>query len=220
MTTSPAGPEFPISVPKNGFGVTSLVLGIVGAVFSLIPIIGVIAWPLVILGLIFGILGIVRASKGAATNRGVAIAGTALSAVGLLICMVWVASFGTTTPSPAQPGGASVPAQGAQPAAPAAPAAPADESARVEVRGEGELMVTVVDGQGTTSNTVTGAQMIPLESGFVSVSVSRSPSMEDYMNNGGPTAGEVGCTLFRGDEVVDEKQANGEFASVSCSKMY
>ncbi|WP_187352055.1 DUF4190 domain-containing protein [Allosaccharopolyspora coralli] len=197
---------------------TSLVLGIIGVVFSVIPIIGVIAWPLVILGLIFGILGIVRASKGTASNRGVAIAGTALSAVGLVICMAWAAAIGSTAPpAPPQPAGAAAPVQGAQPAA---PAVPDEQSARAEIWGEGEISVTVTDGQGTTSNTVTGAQTIDLESGFVSVSVSRSPSMDDYMNNGGPSTGEVGCTLFRGDEVVDDKQASGEFATVACSKMY
>jgi len=61
----------------------------VGAVFAFIPIIGVIAWPLVIIGLIFGVLGIQRARRGESTNRGTAIAGTALSAVGLFICVLW-----------------------------------------------------------------------------------------------------------------------------------
>lgn len=98
-----SGPA-PVQVqPRNGFGVTALVLGIVGAVFALIPVIGVIAWPLVILGLIFGVLGIVRATKGTANNKGVAIAGTALSGVGLVLCIAWAAMFGaamSTVPPP------------------------------------------------------------------------------------------------------------------------
>lgn len=79
---------------RNGFGTAALVLGIVGVVFAVIPIVGVIAWPLVILGLIFGVLGILRAGKGEATNKGMAITGTALSGVGLLVCLCWTIAFG------------------------------------------------------------------------------------------------------------------------------
>lgn len=91
-------------VEKNGFGTTALVLGIVGVVFSFIPIVGMVAWPMVILGLIFGILGIRRVGKGVATNKGAAIAGTVLSAIGLVICVVWAAAFGSAAESlPAAP---------------------------------------------------------------------------------------------------------------------
>lgn len=79
--------------PKNGFGTAALVLGIVGAIFAVIPIIGIIAWPMVIVGLVLGVLGILRANKGVANNRGVAIAGTALSAVGLALCIIWTVAF-------------------------------------------------------------------------------------------------------------------------------
>lgn len=91
-TTPPMhyGPQI---APRNGFGTTALVLGITGAGFALVPVVGVIAWPLVILGLIFGVLGIQRARTGAATNKGAAIAGTATSAIGLLICIIWTVSF-------------------------------------------------------------------------------------------------------------------------------
>lgn len=89
--------------PKNGIGLTAMILGIVGFVLSLIPLIGVVAWPLVILGLIFGMIGIVRAYRKIATNMGMAIAGTALSAVGLVVCIIYAASFGSymsNTPPP------------------------------------------------------------------------------------------------------------------------
>lgn len=76
--------------PSNGLGTTALVLGIVGVVLSLIPVIGVIAWPVVIVGLILGFLGIRKVSQGRATNRIAAITGTVLSGVGLVICVLWV----------------------------------------------------------------------------------------------------------------------------------
>lgn len=71
-------------------------LGIVGALFSLIPLIGVIAWPMVIIGLVLGVLGILRAQAGVADNRGVAISGTVLSAVGLAFCLLYTAAFAST----------------------------------------------------------------------------------------------------------------------------
>lgn len=83
---------------KNGMGTAGFVLGLIGLIFSLIPIIGVIAWPLVILGLIFSIFGIRNARKGRANNKGIAIAGVALSAIGLLMCILWTTAFAATAP--------------------------------------------------------------------------------------------------------------------------
>lgn len=118
----PAAPVPPSSAEppaehKNGFGVTALVLGIVGAVFAFIPIIGVVAWPLVILGLIFGILGIWRSHTGKANNKGMAIAGTACSAVGLVICFIWLLAVAATAP----PRVNTVPSYGAPSASAATP---------------------------------------------------------------------------------------------------
>lgn len=79
------------SSPKNGLGTAGFVLGLIGLLFSFIPIIGVVAWPLVILGLIFGAIGFARSRKRTATNGGLAIAGAILSLIGLVICIVWTA---------------------------------------------------------------------------------------------------------------------------------
>ncbi|MFD6069124.1 DUF4190 domain-containing protein [Amycolatopsis lurida] len=79
--------------PRNGIGVTGFVLGLVGLVFSPIPFVGVIAWPLVILGLIFSIIGLIRVKNGKASNKGLSITGIALSALGLVVCVVWIFVF-------------------------------------------------------------------------------------------------------------------------------
>ncbi|RJQ83109.1 MmpS family transport accessory protein [Amycolatopsis panacis] len=79
--------------PKNGFGTTGFVLGLLGLIFSFIPIIGVVSWPLVILGIIFAALGIARARSGKATNKGLAIAGLVLSVLGLVVAILWAAVF-------------------------------------------------------------------------------------------------------------------------------
>ncbi|TDV47957.1 hypothetical protein [Actinophytocola oryzae] len=82
-----------VAQPTNGLGTAALVLGILGLVFSLIPVIGVIAWPLVILGVIFGGAGISKAGKVPGMPKGPAIAGLSCSLVGLLLCILWMASF-------------------------------------------------------------------------------------------------------------------------------
>ncbi|MEU0470904.1 DUF4190 domain-containing protein [Amycolatopsis sp. NPDC006131] len=88
-----SGYPAPPAPPKNGFGVTGFVLGVVGAVFAVIPIVGIVAWPLVILGLVFSGIAIARVWNGTATNKGLSIAGLVVSAVGLALCIVWVAAF-------------------------------------------------------------------------------------------------------------------------------
>lgn len=90
-TPAPAAPQQPAQQPSNGLGVAGFVLGVVGLVFSFIPLIGIVAWPLVILGVIFSAVGFARTRSGAATNTGLSIAGLVMSIVGLVICILWVA---------------------------------------------------------------------------------------------------------------------------------
>jgi hypothetical protein len=78
---------------QDGLGTAGFVLGLIGLIFSPIPFVGVIAWPLVILGLVFSAVGVARASSGRATNKGLAIAGLVLSIIGLFICIIWAAAF-------------------------------------------------------------------------------------------------------------------------------
>lgn len=92
MPPMPSTP--PAAPPRNGLGTSGFVTGLVGLVFAFLPIIGIIAWPLVIVGLVLSIVGLLRVNKGAATNRGLSIAGIAVSAVGLLICIIWASAFG------------------------------------------------------------------------------------------------------------------------------
>lgn len=66
----------------NGMAVAALVLGIIGAVFGLIPITFFIALICGVLALIFGIVGWRKANRGA-ERKGMAIAGLVLSLVAL-----------------------------------------------------------------------------------------------------------------------------------------
>lgn len=88
---APSPPQQTAMNPSNGLGTAGFVVGLIGLVFSFIPLIGVIAWPLVILGIIFSSIGVSKAAKGRATNKGLAIAGLVVSIVGLVVCILWVA---------------------------------------------------------------------------------------------------------------------------------
>jgi len=56
-------------------------------------VIGIVAWPLVILGIVFSAIGFARTRSGKATNTGLSVAGLALSVIGLVICFVWATAF-------------------------------------------------------------------------------------------------------------------------------
>lgn len=89
--------------PKNGLGTAALVLGIVAAVFSFIPVVGIfLAIPLGILALIFGGIGMFRAFRGSASNKGVAISGTALGIAAFVMTGVMTAAVfgGGASPDP------------------------------------------------------------------------------------------------------------------------
>lgn len=79
--------------PRNGLGTAGFVCGLVGLALAWIPIIGIVAWPLVLVGLTLSIIGVNRARQRIATNHGIAVAGIACSALGLLICFTYASLF-------------------------------------------------------------------------------------------------------------------------------
>lgn len=84
-----AQPAYPAQ-PQNGMGVAGFVCGLVGLLFSFIPLIGVIAWPLVIIGVVLSGVGMNYANQGKANNKGMATAGLVVSIIGLAISFIWV----------------------------------------------------------------------------------------------------------------------------------
>ena len=69
--------------------VTALVLGIIGLVFSFIPVLNVIGLILAFLGVIFGAVGIKNRD-----SRGKAIAGLVMSIIALGVAFWWVVVLG------------------------------------------------------------------------------------------------------------------------------
>ncbi|MFC3495224.1 DUF308 domain-containing protein [Glycomyces rhizosphaerae] len=77
--------QAPAFAPKNGMGLTALVLGIAGAALALIPYIGCIGAIAGVIAIVFGAIGIANANGGKATNRTSAIAGLSLGIAALLL---------------------------------------------------------------------------------------------------------------------------------------
>jgi hypothetical protein len=86
---APNPPHQTPAKPSNGLGTAGFVVGLIGLLISFIPLIGVVAWPLVVLGIVFSAVGISKAVKGRATNKGLSIAGLVVSVIGLVVCIVW-----------------------------------------------------------------------------------------------------------------------------------
>ena len=74
--------------PANGLGTTGMVLGIVGAALSLVPVLGFI---LGLLATTFGGIGLAKANRGEATNKGMAIAGLVLGIIAMAVWPVLIA---------------------------------------------------------------------------------------------------------------------------------
>lgn len=106
--------------PRNGFGITALVVGLISIPFGLIPIFGLGALVGGIIAVVFGLLGFSRARKGIASNKKMAIVGTlggllagVLGITGIVIVGNSLSALSNSvtglapTPAAAGPGGAS-----------------------------------------------------------------------------------------------------------------
>lgn len=83
-------PQPPFQQPRNGLGVTALVLGIVGLLFAIIPFLFWLGGILGLLALILGIIGHSRGRKGEATNKGMALTGLILGALSIVVSIIWL----------------------------------------------------------------------------------------------------------------------------------
>ncbi len=75
--------------PRNGLGITALVLGVVAIIASITVIGGIV---LGIIAVVLGFLARSRTKKGHATNGGVALAGIITGALGVVLSIVLVAA--------------------------------------------------------------------------------------------------------------------------------
>lgn len=81
---------------RNGAGDAAFTLGVVAIVFVFVPIVGdFIALPSALGAVVLGVVGVIRAERGLATNPGKALAGALLGMVAAFITFVTVAAMGT-----------------------------------------------------------------------------------------------------------------------------
>jgi hypothetical protein len=78
-----------VQAPGNGMAVASLVLGILSILFVWIPFVGLVSWILAPIGLVLGLVALKQPF-----GRGMAIAGSICSGIGLLGCIGWVVLIG------------------------------------------------------------------------------------------------------------------------------
>lgn len=76
-----------VKAPSNGLATASLVLGIIGAVLAIIPIVGMMGALIGGIGLVLGIFGFLAANK-RKVGKGKAIAGLVLGAAAIVIFMI------------------------------------------------------------------------------------------------------------------------------------
>jgi uncharacterized membrane protein len=186
-----------LQAPQNGLGTAGFVLGLIGLLFSPIPLIGVIAWPLVILGLIFSLVGLTRATKGRATNKGLAIAGVVLSVIGLIICILWVAAFGKAVDDVNK------------------------ESSRVatvqyEITGDAKnvtITYTTFSGDGTSTGQETAATL-PWTKSVETTGLAKGGSLAVTAS---PDGGTVSCKVSVDGHEAKTSTASGPLATATCS---
>ena len=82
-------PYYAAAPTDNGMGVLSLVLGIIGLICSIIPVIGLISWLLAPGALLTGVLGLKNPS-----SKGLAIGGLVTGGLALVVCVIWAVVFG------------------------------------------------------------------------------------------------------------------------------
>ena len=91
----PAG-GYPAARPRrNGMGTTALVLGVVALTLVLLLLFSPLGAFLGLLAVLFGILGLMRANRGEADNRGQAVAGLVTGGIALLVGVFLTISIGT-----------------------------------------------------------------------------------------------------------------------------
>ena len=79
---------------SSGLAIAALVIGILAFLPAFIPVMNILAIPLIIAGVAFAIAGIVATGAGKKRGRGLAIAGLVLSILAAVVCVVMYVSMG------------------------------------------------------------------------------------------------------------------------------
>jgi hypothetical protein len=186
-------------------GTAALVLGILAIVLAFIPILGFVSYPLAILGILFGLVGLRRVKKGVANNRGVALTGLIASIVGFVLVIISTVTYVSALNAGVQSMDAAI-------------NAPHNVTYQASSTNGGELVVGYSQAGGTAS-AVSVASPWSLDAtvnGSIAIlSVSTSPSFEDPNATNGVT-----CSIVDRDSgrtLVTNSVPAAQAASVSCN---
>lgn len=91
---SPYGPPPPMRL-KNGLGIASLVLAVVGLLSVWVPVLNIVSIVLGLVAIVIGSIGRRRVKHGVANNGGVAIAGIVLGALAIIVGVAFIALWAT-----------------------------------------------------------------------------------------------------------------------------
>jgi membrane-bound ClpP family serine protease len=81
--------------PRNGMGTAAMVLGILGLVLVVLIFFSPLGAVLGLLAVAFGVVGLLRANRGEADNRGQAVTGLVTGAVALVVGLLLTIGIGT-----------------------------------------------------------------------------------------------------------------------------
>ncbi|MGO4105039.1 MmpS family transport accessory protein [Leifsonia sp. YAF41] len=210
MTTTqqPAAPVPAEPQPKtgNGLGVAALIIGIIALVGAFIPFLNYGTGFIAFIGLVLGIIGLVRKGK----KKGVAIAGTIISGLALILsivmAMVYTAAFAAGV-------SASIDESNAK--------ADRDIVVLYEITGAAtNASITYSTfNDGTAGSEQSTGQTLP----FTKELTAKAGNEWDFSSfsltgsNGVDDTGDIACKITVDGEVVSEQTSTGQFASVMCS---
>jgi hypothetical protein len=187
--------------PSNGLGITGFVLGLIGLLLSFIPIIGVVAWPLVILGIIFSGIGIAKASKGRATNKGLAITGLVVSIVGLVVCILWTVVWNQAVDEVDD-------------------VVNGEAKVVYEITGDAtdvQLSYVEFSGDNNFANKEEAVATLPWTKEYTTTNLVKEGATIAAVT--GVNGGSVTCKITINGEVVEEETASGVAAAVTCEQL-
>jgi hypothetical protein len=84
-------PHPPVQRRAHGLATAGFVVALCGALLSLVPFVGVVAWVVAPVGLVLSVVGYGRSALSG--GRGLAVAGMVLGAFGLVMCVLWMVGF-------------------------------------------------------------------------------------------------------------------------------
>ncbi|MGP0223610.1 hypothetical protein [Paenarthrobacter sp. NCHU4564] len=187
IAPGPADHNYTQQLKANGFGVTALVLGIVAAVFSIIPILGFVAFILGPLAIIFGIIGLTRKF----TKKGTSITGLILGAIAVIVAIIVTAIVAAAANSVSES---------------------LNEEHKVEyvVTTTGPAQVTYWNGSGSSNEDITAEwkkELVTTGYDFTTLSVSGDYTAE----------ASVSCEILIDGVSVSKNTGSGTGARASCS---